>query len=75
MKVVEYLAFILIGLSALALIGYFARGFFSSPEISLGIRIVCGVAAVGLVLLLGYVGWDRYHSARKEPQDIKEVKH
>ena len=73
MKAIEYLAFILIGAGILGLIGYFARGFFFAPEVPLGIRVVCALAAVGFVLLLGYVGWDRYRSARKEPKEIKEA--
>ena len=73
MKAVEYLAFVLIGAGLLALIGYLARGFFFSTEVSLVLRILCAVAAVGFILLLGYVGWERYRSAKKEPKEIKEA--
>lgn len=73
MKAVEYLAFALIGAGLLALIGYLARGFFFSTDVSLALRIICAIAAVGFVLLLGYVGWERYRSAKKEPKEIKEA--
>ncbi len=73
MKVIEYLAFALIGAGLLALIGYLARGFFFSSEISLGLRVICAVAAAGFLLLLGYVGWERYRRAKKEPPEIKEA--
>lgn len=73
MKMIEYLAFFLIGSGILAGIGYLARGFFFSPEVPLGFRIICAVAVVGFVLLLGYVGWDRYRSAKGEPKEVKEA--
>jgi hypothetical protein len=72
-KAVEHLAFVLIGAGLLALIGYLARGFFFSDEVSVVLRIICAIAAVGFILLLGYVGWDRYRSAKKEPKEIKEA--
>ena len=56
MKAVEYLAFALIGAAILGLIGYFCWDFFTDSEIHLGLRVLAGIAAVGFVLLLGYVG-------------------
>ena len=64
---------ILIASGLLALIGYLARDFFFASDISLGIRSFTAVAVFGFFLLLGYVGWDRYLSARKEPKEIKEA--
>ncbi len=73
MKAVEYLAFALIGAGILGLIGYFFWDFFTDSAIHLGLRVLAGMAAVGFVLLLGYVGWERYRSAKKEPKEIKEA--
>jgi len=73
MGVVQYLGLTLIASGLLALIGYLARGFFFDSDISLGIRVFTAVAVAGVLLLLGYVGWDRYLSARKEPKEIKEA--
>lgn len=75
MKTVEYLAFVFIGVGILGLIGYVAREFFTDPALPLVLRVLAGMAAVGFVLLLGYVGRDRIQKARKEPKEIKEAKH
>ncbi len=75
MRTVEYLAFVFIGAGILGLMGYLARDFFVDPAVHLVLRVLAGIAAVGFVLLLGYVGWDRIQRARKEPKEIKEVKH
>lgn len=75
MKKIEYLALALIAVGILGLIGWATSAFFSDPQIHLGIRAVAGIAAVGFVLLMGYVIADRVRKAHKEPKDIKEVKH
>lgn len=75
MRMLEYGAFFLIGIGILGIVGYFCRAFFADPAVPLGLRVLAGMAAVGFVLLLGYVGWDRYQKARQEPKEIKEVKH
>lgn len=67
----QNLAFILIGLGTLALIGWLARGFFAADEISLFIRIVVGIIAVAVVMLFGIVIRDRIAQAKKD--DFKEV--
>ncbi|MFC2034620.1 hypothetical protein ACFLUJ_00640 [Chloroflexota bacterium] len=59
-------AFIVIGLGILALIGWAARGFFTSVEILLFIRIVVGVIAVAVVVLLGIVIKDRVAQIKKD---------
>jgi len=71
----EYLALALIGVAILGIIGWAARAFFIDPQVPLGIRVLAGIAAVGFVLLLGYVSVDRIQKARKEPKEIKEVEH
>ena len=63
--------FIIGGLAILALVGWLAKGFFTSAEISLFVRIVVGVVAVAGVVLLGIVSKDRIAQARKE--DFKGV--
>ena len=75
MRTLEYIALVLIGAGILGLIGWTARAFFIDPAVPLGLRVLAGIAAVGFVLLLGYVSWDRIQRARKEPEDIRGVKH
>ena len=70
----EKLGFILVGAGILGLVGYSMRGFFMTPDIPVGLRILAGIAIVGIVVLLVYVSWDRYQAYRKESKEIKEVK-
>ena len=63
--------FIIIGLAILALIGWAARGFFMAAEISIFVRVVIGIVAVGGVALVGIVIKDRIKQAKEE--DLKEV--
>ena len=63
--------FIIIGLAIIILIGWMARGFFTAVEISIFIRIVVGIATVGVVALLGIVIRDRIKQAKEE--NFKEV--
>jgi len=67
----QNLLFIIIGLGVLAVIGWLARGFFTSEEITLWIRVVVGVVAVAGVGLLGMVIRDRIRQAKSE--DFKGV--
>ena len=67
----QNLAFILIGLGLLVLIGWLARGFFMAAEISLFVRVVVGIIAAAVVMLFGIVIRDRIAQAKKE--DFKEV--
>ena len=75
MRTLEYIALVLIGVGILGIIGWAARAFFTDCQVPLGLRVLAGIAAVGFVLLLGYVSVDRIQKARKEPKEIKEVKH
>ncbi len=70
---VQKLAFTLIAVGVLGIVFYLGWGFFGSPLIPLVFRILAGLAVVGFVLLLAYVGWDRYQSYKKESKEIKEV--
>ena len=67
----QKLAFVLIGLGGLALIGWMVRGFFSSPEVPLVVRIAVGAIAVGILVLFGVAIRDRLAKSKK--QDFKEV--
>ncbi len=65
------LAFILIGLGILVLIGWSVQGFFAASEIPALIRIAVGVIGVGVLILTGVVIRDRVKKAKTE--DFKEV--
>ena len=47
----QNVAFILIGLGILVLIGWAVQGFFTASDISLLIRIAVGVVGVGVLIL------------------------
>ena len=67
----QNVAFILIGLAILVLIGWGVRVFFMSGDISLLIRIAVGVIGVGVLLLIGIAIKDRL--AKVGTEDFKEV--
>ena len=67
----QNLAFIMIGLGVLALIGWGAKGFFTASEIPLAIRIAVGVIGVGVLILIGVAIRDRITKAKDE--DFKGV--
>ena len=67
----QNVAFILIGLGILALIGWAVQGFFMASEIPLLIRIAVGAIGIGVLVLIGIVIKDRLRKARTE--DFKEV--
>ena len=63
--------FVIIGLAILALIGWAAKDFFLATEISIFIRVMVCIVAVGGVALFGIAIRDRMKQAKKE--DFKEV--
>ncbi len=67
----QNIAFILIGLGVLVLIGWSVQGFFTTSEIPALIRIAVGVIGAGVLILTGIVIRDRIKKARTE--DFKEV--
>ena len=67
----QNIAFILIGLGILVLIGWAVQGFFTASDIPLLIRIAVGVIGVGVLVLIGVAIKDRLSKAKKE--DFKEV--
>ena len=67
----QNVAFILIGLGILALIGWAVQGFFMASEIPLLIRIATGAIGAGILVLIGIAIKDRLAKAKTE--DFKEV--
>ena len=67
----QNLAFILIGLGILVLIGWAVKGFFMASDIPLLIRIAVGAVGAGVLILIGVAIKDRLKKAKTE--DFKEV--
>ena len=67
----QNIAFILIGLGVLALIGWAVEDFFTASEIPLLIRIAVGAVGVGVLILIGIAVKDRLKKAKTE--DFKGV--
>ncbi len=67
----QNIAFILIGLGILVLIGWGVQGFFTASDIPLLIRIAVGAISVGILVLIGVAIKDRLAKAKSE--DFKEV--
>ena len=67
----QNLAYILIGLGILALIGWGVKDFFMASDIPLLIRIATGAIGVGVLVLIGVAIKDRLAKAKAE--DFKEV--
>ena len=55
----QNIAFILIGLGILTLIGWAVQGFFMASDIPLAIRIAVGAIGVGVLVLIGIAIKDR----------------
>lgn len=68
---VQKLAFVLIGVGGLALIGWAVSDFFTSSEVPLLVRIAVGAIGAGILVLFGVAIRDRLAKCRK--QDFKEV--
>ena len=67
----QNVAFILIGVGVLVLIGWAVQGFFTASDIPLLIRIAVGVIGVGVLVLIGAAIKDRIKKAKTD--DFKEV--
>ncbi len=67
----QNVAFIMIGLGILALIGWSVKVFFMDVDIPLFIRIAVGAIGVGTLVLIGIAIKDRLKKAKTE--DFKEV--
>jgi hypothetical protein len=67
----QNVAFILIGLGVLVLIGWGVKGFFTASEIPLLFRLAVGAIGAGVLVLIGIAIKDRFTKAQKD--DFKEV--
>jgi hypothetical protein len=67
----QNLAFILIGIGILVLIGWGVKGFFMAGDIPLLIRIAAGAIGAGVLVLIGVAIKDRVKKAKTD--DFKEV--
>ena len=67
----QKVAFTLIGIGMLVLIGWGVKGFFMATDIHILIRIAVGAIGVGLLVLIGVAIKDRLAKAKAE--DFKEV--
>ena len=67
----QNVAFILIGIGILVLIGWSVQAFFMAADIPLFIRIAVGAIGAGILVLIGVAIKDRLAKAKKE--DFKEV--
>ena len=67
----QNIAFILMGLGVLALIGWGVQGFFTSSDIPLLIRIAVGAIGAGVLILIIIAIKDRLAKAKDE--DFKGV--
>jgi len=67
----QNIAFVLIGLGILVLIGWGVQGFFMASDIPLLIRIAVGAIGVGVLVLIGVAIKDRLKKAKTE--DFKGV--
>ena len=67
----QNIAFTLIGIGILVLIGWAVKGFFMAADIPILIRIAVGIIGAGILLLLGTVIKDRIKKAKTDK--FKEV--
>jgi hypothetical protein len=67
----QNIAYILMGLGVLALIGWAVQGFFTASEIPLLIRIAVGAVGLGILILIIAAIADRIKKSRDE--DFKGV--
>ena len=67
----QNVAFILIGIGILVLIGWSVEGFFTSSDIPILIRIAVGIIGVGVLVLIGLAIKDRIRKTKND--DYKEV--
>ncbi|MDH5695452.1 MAG: hypothetical protein OEZ00_02425 [Dehalococcoidia bacterium] len=62
----QNVAFILIGIGILVLIGWAVQGFFMASDIPLLIRIAVGAIGAGILVLIGVAIKDRLAKAKTE---------
>ena len=69
----QNVAFILIGLGIMVIIGGVFRGFFMAEEVPVLLRVAIGTIGAGVLVLIGVAVKERINRARHE--DYKEVKY
>ena len=69
----QRVAFVLIGLGILVLIGWSVKDFFMASDISLLIKIAVGAIGVGVLILIGVIIKDRVKKGGED--EFKEVKY
>ena len=69
----QKVAFILIGLGILVLLGWSVKGFFMDSEISLLIKIAVGAVGIGVTILIEVAIKDRLRKAKTD--EFKGVKY
>ena len=62
----QNVAFTLIGIGILVLVGWAVQGFFTASDIPLLIRIATGIIGVGVLVLIGVAIKDRIKKAKTE---------
>ena len=62
----QNVAFILIGIGMLILIGWGARDFFTASDIPIAIRIASGVIGIGVLVLIGVAVKERIAKSKTE---------
>ncbi|UCG10196.1 MAG: hypothetical protein JSW30_05620 [Dehalococcoidia bacterium] len=67
----QNIAFALIGIGILVLLGWAVKDFFTASEIPLILRIAVGAISVGILFLIGIAIKDRIAKAKKE--NFKEI--
>ena len=75
MKAWQYVSLVVIAIAVAGLIGYALKGFFERPDAYLWWKVLVGICIVGFVSLLAYVAAERLRGKKKEPEDIRKVKH
>lgn len=69
----QKMAFALIGLGILVLIGWSVKGFFMAGGISLLVKIAVGAIGVGVLILIGVAIKDRLKKGKED--EFREVKY
>ena len=67
----QNVAFILIGIGVLALVGWALQAFFTASDIHILIRVAAGAIGAGVLVLIGIAIKDRLIKGKKD--DFKEV--
>lgn len=72
---IQRIAFVLLGVGILAVLGFLFWWFITAPDISLFWKITMGIVIVGIFLLLAVAGWERYQASKGKEEEFKEVKY